>query len=1170
MPAAEHPRAGPEIYVLCAGEDLGVSRLLAQAIESFLRIIRIAPFNGLQDDGDLSPDVMQTLGDADAVLLVLSSSVLSSSWLSTATERADGRLVVASLELEGRSVFRRVGVMPVELGDWNGDPRDPRVTEVVDQVRRVLEIPANSGEVPGRVETLATSAAADSGRPGSVGSPEPEGASTHDPQSEQEPYASGQETHASLREALANQPDPDHEFAFSDSAQVILGWSSFIATDLGDLAPNASTVLLMTALAHRPPWDGVGRTLLRVLASRQGRADDVLLARAAPWAASEPSSFGLTVPDSRFSGLAALAERCAERVSGRPEIHLRHLLAAAVLAGRGTAEGPPLQPDALSGLGTSARELPELLLGVVRETRHGDSLEAWEALLAARLAGGFDPDLVDPGRAIARERDDLGHGVWAAMFASLIADRETPLPVSIGLFGEWGSGKSTFMGLLRGEIEALCGQPGRVGDVVQIGFNAWHYADANLWASLGDEIFRKLADALTADDQREPAGEAAALLAKITAKRGLAEEARVRRDQAEYAAKAQGERLATQVREARQDKQVKAGALVTALLKSPEVEKKAGQAWKRLGVSDQVKQGELLAGELDGISQDSRALRSLLGWRLTWALAAVCLVALLLTLAAHVFGGEWGTWLGGLGTWLRHYGAFSTLAAVLASAAALAGRVRAGLAALRAAAEQAAGQGSEKSKQEIEAARDGLRAAQARERVADAELDRVNADLAALERQLASLAPGQRMYTFLAERAASEDYAGQLGLVSIIRKDLEHLVEVLRQHHRQLDERDSSAGPGQPGEPDVRRIDRIVLYIDDLDRCQPRQVVEVLQAVHLLLALDLFVVVVGVDPRWLVKSLHEQYSGILADGGERLQAHGSSSHAMTAAGDGGLAGAVPADYLQKIFNIPFMLPAFGRDQMRQLITGLARERPVPCGGTPSAGEVAYYPTGEPGSEAIGVPSADGTATGATVVIPREVPTVAPVSPAAASRTVPGTTTESAALAAQRLTEEEIRFLGGLGPFVETPRDAKRLFNVYRMLRAAGTLSPASAFLDGEYQATALLLAMLTLDPPVFARLLDAPPLPDLGISGGLAQRPMDAAWAAFAADLRPRPPEVGGILWQNAVIGDIPAAEVAAWWRMADAVGETSALVTLSALTAFQSWAPHVRRFSYLVLSPDL
>jgi hypothetical protein len=36
---------------------------------------------------------------------------------------------------------------------------------------------------------------------------------------------------------------------------------------------------------------------------------------------------------------------------------------------------------------------------------------------------------------------------------------------------------------------------------------------------------------------------------------------------------------------------------------------------------------------------------------------------------------------------------------------------------------------------------------------------------------------------------------------------------------------------------------------------------------------------------------------------------------------------------------------------------------------------------------------------------------------------------------------------------------------------------------------------------------------------------------------------------------------------MADAAKETSALVTLPDLTAFRAWAPHIRRFSYLVLA---
>ena len=46
----------------------------------------------------------------------------------------------------------------------------------------------------------------------------------------------------------------------------------------------------------------------------------------------------------------------------------------------------------------------------------------------------------------------------------------------------------------------------------------------------------------------------------------------------------------------------------------------------------------------------------------------------------------------------------------------------------------------------------------------------------------------------------------------------------------------------------------------------PDRVVTVLQAVHLLLAMPLFVVVVGVDPRWLLRALRTRYQGILGAG----------------------------------------------------------------------------------------------------------------------------------------------------------------------------------------------------------------------------------------------------------------------------------------------------------------
>jgi hypothetical protein len=88
-------------------------------------------------------------------------------------------------------------------------------------------------------------------------------------------------------------------------------------------------------------------------------------------------------------------------------------------------------------------------------------------------------------------------------------------------------------------------------------------------------------------------------------------------------------------------------------------------------------------------------------------------------------------------------------------------------------------------------------------------------------------------------------------------------------------------------------LQRIVLYIDDLDRCPPQRVVEVLEAVHLMLALDLFIVVVAVDARWLIRSLEYHHRDLFS-----VKGTGE---------DDGAGVASPIDYLDKIFQIPYVL-----------------------------------------------------------------------------------------------------------------------------------------------------------------------------------------------------------------------------------------------------------------------
>ena len=110
---------------------------------------------------------------------------------------------------------------------------------------------------------------------------------------------------------------------------------------------------------------------------------------------------------------------------------------------------------------------------------------------------------------------------------------------------------------------------------------------------------------------------------------------------------------------------------------------------------------------------------------------------------------------------------------------------------------------------------------------------------------------------------------------------------------------------------ELPEIDRIVLYIDDLDRCPPTRVVEVLEAVHLLLAGRLFVVVVAVDPRWLLRSIAAHYAELFQ--GEHLPAAETWI-------DG------PAQYLEKIFQIVLTLPPLEEGGYRRLIDSLVGVR----------------------------------------------------------------------------------------------------------------------------------------------------------------------------------------------------------------------------------------------------
>ncbi|MGW0179603.1 P-loop NTPase fold protein [Nocardia sp. NPDC003345] len=784
-----------------------------------------------------------------------------------------------------------------------------------------------------------------------------------------------------------------------------------------------------------------------------------------------------------------------------------------------------------AALESALDEAQDQLESLVFFCRRVDEAEAVAAEFArarptvvGELAGGLSSDLVDPTVGIPVTRDQLGVAPYVSMLATVIADRETPLPLSVGIFGAWGSGKSYFMAMLRDRIGELAGSEARYcTEIVQIGFNAWHYTDSNLWASLGDEIFAQLAG--SGPGGRERADRIRRELAQRVDRRGQLESATREAGDTAAALRAEIERAAA-------DRERNAADLLTALRNSGRFRDRIDDLWRRLGVEDEAAQARMLADEMHGTIDEAEALRRVPAdhrGRVALGVAAVVLLLGVLLAAVAPAVREWLTALVGL---------FGLLAATGTTWLV---RARSGVRALRELAQDlhtgmldaADAAVSEQMSDTL----DRLRIAEAEQSVAQAQLDEVIAHIGELGRQLARLAPGRRLHDFVAERARSDTYSGSLGLISTVRKDFEQLVELMAEWRADDQQWDRSRRP----------VDRIVLYIDDLDRCPPAHVVDVLQAVHLMLAFELFVVVVGVDPRWLLRSLRTSYADLLLSDTEEPDGFGHT----------------PEDYLEKIINIPLVLPAMSPSGLAGLLRALVR----PGDPEPGSDEPARAVPALPAALDSGPVPGDGSG---------------PVDPTPAAGVIRSAETESitaepgSEVDLQRvpavlrpvprpMSDAELTLLGSLDGLIGAPREAKRLLNLYRMVRATRDLSDASRFLGsdgapGEYQAVIVLLGLLTANSRMLGAVLDTVPEQTREISGGLTHRDPGTPLRDFLADLEPH---AAGDAWANRVLGPIPRGDLAEWQRLHRGLARVCEATTLTDLTDLLLWLPRVRCFSY-------
>ncbi|MEE9503088.1 MAG: P-loop NTPase fold protein, partial [Candidatus Aminicenantaceae bacterium] len=545
---------------------------------------------------------------------------------------------------------------------------------------------------------------------------------------------------------------------------------------------------------------------------------------------------------------------------------------------------------------------------------------------------GHDIARVESDRVSADAKDHLNVEREAHAFARVAASSNTIPPLSVGVFGEWGSGKTFFMEKMYAHVERLektANEAKKIenttvyhSNIVQIRFNAWHYMEANLWASLVDHIFRELDNWLR---PRKEVEKIEALFERLSTTRMLKLEAvknLVESRRREKEAKTNLEMTRNKLAEMESNRESITRIQFWDAVKdtfgdsdqkllSEENKKKIAEAAEALGFKDAKDSARELMDALNNAREQGQRghliLRSLVSRLGSFKWVAVLVTLLILvpvflpalmellekTKVLEFFKPLFEQLSS---TAIALSSAAATVASWIGAASVFAVKALNQLNEFKSHLDKKLNERKDKTPEPtLEAER--LLAIQRKEvRNAEDGFERA-AVLLNQARFKFGASARSRLDQFIRDKITNGDYAKHLGIIATIRKDFEQLARIMSDVETEQgkssaeeiqneseeikykseikalleseflndDEKEAIKEEGKPSDEELNFFQRIVLYIDDLDRCPPEKVVEVLQACHLLLCFPLFIVVVAVDARWISRSLLAQYEKLLEE-----------------------------------------------------------------------------------------------------------------------------------------------------------------------------------------------------------------------------------------------------------------------------------------------------------------
>ena len=668
--------------------------------------------------------------------------------------------------------------------------------------------------------------------------------------------------------------------------------------------------------------------------------------------------------------------------------------------------------------------------------------------------------------------DQLGFEADVNALAAVIAYEEVKPPLAVGLFGHWGSGKSFFMNKLQKRIEELAGDESGVfcKEVVQINFNSWHYSDSNLWASLITKIFDDL--------KKYGEGNQAKLdnlFRNLNSTQELLNETKQKFDKVEQEINSlKGRQTAVEIEIKKNTQGLKSLSLddiTRIVMTDPAVDEKIQELKDRfefLNVKEYEEIGTNIKEIETGGQRLVKGIQILYSFR-TWKSWFALFMAVFIFGVVYYAVSEAPQLEKHLGKYKEIIGGL----ALLVSQAVLflrpwLKRIKEGynkLSSLKQTADAAMAREQNKTNAKREVIKTRLQRAELIQTNLRTEIEQLESTKTQLRIEITDISSGKKIVRFIEGRVTDERYMNSLGIISWIRKDFEELDFLLKQQY----DAEKMKELNREAVGNMFKIDRIILYIDDLDRCDVAIVVRVLEAINLLLAFPLFVVIVGVDPRWMHSALEVKYAQMLSS--DHAKTNDNKQTPLTEMGNP----ATSYDYLEKIFQIPFVLKPMDRTGKDNLIKSQLQNKPAKTKQQQEEEEEEkdVHTHHQPGTEDMEHDETDKE-TGEQEEQDKEAAEAERIAAekrrleealkAAADRKK-NETVAKPALESLLIADEEISFMQGIGFLIgDSPRTIKRYVNMYRIIRTHAMFAFTDDNYLEHYYAAMVLLAVITGSP----------------------------------------------------------------------------------------------------------